>query len=267
MRSVLMALLLSVVAVFAGPSASPGSAQVSPFCELGQAPEFVFGFKALYDVLGDTMGSPTECEHANPENGDALQQTTSGLSFYRKSTNTPTFTNGFEHWALTSSGLVFWTGESIDPPANATPVAAPRPAGTAVQVVEVLDGETISVRIDRTVETLRLIGLDAPGVVDCFGPDASAWLRAQLTGQTVTLGTDASRGQRDASGRLLAYLWLSDGRNIGQLMIREGYAREDSYGPDYRYRDQFLAAQVEAQFGRRGLWGACVEGAPVAPPA
>ena len=44
--------------------------------------------------------------------GDSHQQTSSGLSFYRKRTNTPTFTNGSEHWALTRDGLVTWTGSS-----------------------------------------------------------------------------------------------------------------------------------------------------------
>jgi hypothetical protein len=38
------------------------------------------------------------------------------LAFWRKSTNTPTFTNGSEHWALTSDGPMTWTGANIDPP-------------------------------------------------------------------------------------------------------------------------------------------------------
>ncbi len=70
------------------------------------------------------MGTPVECEHTNPVNGDSLQQTTTGLAFYRKSTNTPTFTNGSEHWALTPTGTVYWTGGSIDPPPG-TGAAAP----------------------------------------------------------------------------------------------------------------------------------------------
>jgi hypothetical protein len=35
--------------------------------------------------------------------------------------NTPTFTTGFEHWALTAVGVVYWTGDSIDPPDSAQP--------------------------------------------------------------------------------------------------------------------------------------------------
>ncbi len=95
-----------------------------PYCGPGQVPEFVFGFAALADALGATMGEPTECQHTDPGSGDALQQTTTGLSFYRASTNTPTFTNGAEHWALTANGLVYWTGDSIDPPDDAQTVEA-----------------------------------------------------------------------------------------------------------------------------------------------
>ena len=76
----------------------------------------MFGFAFLKSLLGDVMGDPLECEHANPENGDTLQQTTTGLSFYRKSTNTATFTDGWSHWAWTTHGLVTWTGDAIDPP-------------------------------------------------------------------------------------------------------------------------------------------------------
>lgn len=104
----------------APPDAGPGAG--APFCAVGQVPAFVFGFAALSELLGPTMGQPTECEHTEAATGDAQQQTTQGLSFYRKSINTPTFTNGFEHWALTADGLVYWTGESIEPTPDAEPV-------------------------------------------------------------------------------------------------------------------------------------------------
>lgn len=98
--------------------ATTGSAALAaaPYCAEGQDAEFVFGFAFMKSQLGDTMGDPIECEHANPANGDTLQQTTAGLAFYRKSTNTPTFTDGWNHWAWTVDGLVTWAGARIDPP-------------------------------------------------------------------------------------------------------------------------------------------------------
>lgn len=104
----------------------PGaSAQTAPHCAPGQAPQFNFGFANLDDLLGPTMGEPVECPHPNPENGDVLQRTTAGLAFWRKATNTPTFTDGWEHWGLTEAGLVYWTGASIDPPPSAQSLAPP----------------------------------------------------------------------------------------------------------------------------------------------
>jgi len=102
----------------------PGGAiaAAAPFCAPNQSPAFAFGFATLSSQLGPVMGEPNECEHTNSANGDALQATTTSLAFYRKSTNTPTFTDGITHWALTSQGLVVWTGSSIDPPG--TPVVA-----------------------------------------------------------------------------------------------------------------------------------------------
>ncbi|MBI4492874.1 MAG: hypothetical protein HY690_08795 [Chloroflexi bacterium] len=119
--------LLVVIGVLLLASAPGASAQTAPYCRSGQTPQFVFGFKALSDNLGERMGQPLECEHSEATTGDTHQRTTRGLAFYRKATNTPTFTNGFEHWALDAIGLLYWTGDSIDPPASGA--ASPTPPG------------------------------------------------------------------------------------------------------------------------------------------
>jgi hypothetical protein len=88
---------------------------------------FVFGFANLKARLGDWMGDPSTCEFADPNGtGDVHQVTTAGLAFWRKSTNTPTFTDGWHHWALTTRGFLTWTGESIDP-SQAASVGQPHP--------------------------------------------------------------------------------------------------------------------------------------------
>ncbi len=72
--------------------------------------------------LGEMIGTPVTCEFADPSgSGDVLQQTSSGLAFWRKATNTLTFTDGNRHWALTSGGWVQWTGPSVDPPTAGGP--------------------------------------------------------------------------------------------------------------------------------------------------
>ena len=93
------------------------AAQIASECPAGVAPRFVFGFADLKAQIGEPMGEPVTCEFSDPNGtGDVHQRTTTGLAFWRKSSNTPTFTNGFEHWARTPNGWVTWTGAGIDPP-------------------------------------------------------------------------------------------------------------------------------------------------------
>jgi len=136
-------------------------------------------------------------------------------------------------------------------------------ATTPATVVRVVDGDTVHVQLaDGTSETLRLIGIDTPEVVDprkpvqCYGREASAHAHELLDGQAVTLELDPSQGERDKYGRLLAYVWLPDGRNFGETMLAEGYAYEYTYDEPYLYRDQFLAAQQSAMDAGLGLWAA-----------
>ena len=96
----------------------PGAAMAdsADYC-FGDTAQFRQGFLALARQLGPAMGEAITCEYADPNGtGDTLQQTTTGLAFYRKNTNTPTFTDGWNHWGQTGAGLVYWTGSSIDPP-------------------------------------------------------------------------------------------------------------------------------------------------------
>jgi hypothetical protein len=129
----ILGIMLTLGALFVMP-ASPALAQSAPFCAPGASPRFSNGFAALKASLGATMGDPVECEHNDGATGDVLQQTTTGLAFWRQSTNTPTFTDGYRHWALTSNGLLAWEGSSIDPPATA------RGAGSGAQAGPVQPG-------------------------------------------------------------------------------------------------------------------------------
>ena len=105
MRPIVAAALTLVLALASSP-ASPVSAQEAPFCQPRQSPQFAFGFAELKAELGAIMGEPVDCAHPNDEYGNVLQRTTTGLAFWRKATNTPTFTDGRRNWGLTASGLV-----------------------------------------------------------------------------------------------------------------------------------------------------------------
>ena len=94
--------------------------QTAPHCQVGEKPQFGLGFATLSIQLGPLMGNPTSCQYSDPSgSGDTLQDTDTGLAIYRVATNTATFTNGSDHWALVASTVVHWTGDALDPPVDA----------------------------------------------------------------------------------------------------------------------------------------------------
>jgi hypothetical protein len=106
----------------APPSSAPDPRLVdtAPHCQPGETPQFRLGFAALSARLGGSMGKPTSCPYGDSAgSGDTLQTTDTGLAIYRASSDITTFTNGSDHWALVAGQVVHWTGDSLDPPADA----------------------------------------------------------------------------------------------------------------------------------------------------
>ena len=133
------------------------------------------------------------------------------------------------------------------------------------EVVKVIDGDTIQVNVRGKTERIRLIGIDAPELVDprrpveCLGREAAEYTRELLRGKNVRIETDPSQDERDRYGRLLAYVFLEDGTHVNLELIRQGYAHEYTYETPYTFQSQFKQAQLEAQTQQKGLWapGAC----------
>ena len=127
--------------------------------------------------------------------------------------------------------------------------------GTA-HVDRVIDGDTISVRLDGDRYTVRLTGVDTPETthptrgVEPYGPEAADYTTARLTGATVRLDRDPAGDAQDGYGRILRYVMLPTGEHFNATLIREGYARAIRTFPYSRQRE-FL--QLEAQ-ARRGRW-------------
>jgi micrococcal nuclease len=129
--------------------------------------------------------------------------------------------------------------------------------GRAIAVVErVTDGDTVRlVGLGR----VRLIGIDTPevfGGVECYGREASAFAKRVLRpGRRVRyrLGIE----ERDRYGRLLAYVWLADGRLFNLLLAERGYATPLTIPPNVEFADRFVAAARRARRAGRGLWRAC----------
>jgi micrococcal nuclease len=129
--------------------------------------------------------------------------------------------------------------------------------GLVITVSRVVDGDTVEVipEVDDLTE-VRLIGVDTPETShptygeQPYGQQAKEFTVSQLEGERVALEFDMEKV--DQYGRLLAYLWLTDGRMFNEALLREGYAQMATFSPNVKYVERFREAQREAREANRG---------------
>jgi micrococcal nuclease len=133
------------------------------------------------------------------------------------------------------------------------------------QVVRVVDGDTIRVRLDGRTERVRYIGVDTPESVkpgtpvQCYAKRAAAANAALVAGRSVRLVGDVEH--RDRYGRLLAYVYREpDGAFVNAQLVRDGYARTLTIAPNVAHAQQFAQLAQTARRSGRGLWRACAMG-------
>jgi len=129
-------------------------------------------------------------------------------------------------------------------------------------VIKVIDGDTVILRLQGAIETVRLIGVDTPETVhptkpvECFGPEASAFTHSVLKPKTqVRVQRDVEA--RDRYQRLLVYLHLLDGTFINQELLRLGFARTMNITPNTAFATSFALIETAARKNQIGLWLKC----------
>lgn len=134
--------------------------------------------------------------------------------------------------------------------------------------IRVIDGDTIDVRVGGwltgEIYRVRLIGIDAPETkhprkgTEPYGRKAARELRKALEGRKVYLELDSEAV--DHYGRLLAYVYRSDGMDPQATLIRNGLARAVRYGRNNRHYFTYKQYEREAQKAGRGIWSGKREG-------
>lgn len=139
-------------------------------------------------------------------------------------------------------------------------------------LLKVIDGDTILVEYKGKKEHVRLIGIDTPesrlnrkawkdaekshediNNIIRAGREATLFVQSLVKpGEEIRLEFDAQI--RDRYGRLLAYVYLPDGRMLNEEILKAGYAQLLTYPPNVKYVDRFLKAYQEARKNNRGLW-------------
>ncbi len=125
------------------------------------------------------------------------------------------------------------------------------------RVVRVIDGDTIAVRIDKKVLTVRYIGINTrefkmPADSMIAGPtEAAEFNRALVLGQTVRLEMDQQ--EKDAQGRTLAYVYVGD-LMVNAEMVANGYAAVSITPPNAMHEDMLQQFQRQARLLKVGRW-------------
>lgn len=127
---------------------------------------------------------------------------------------------------------------------------------TEVVVKRVVDGDTLLLESGHRV---RLIGVDTPETkhpdrpAERLGHSAYRFTSELVGDGRVRLEFDRER--RDAYRRLLAYVYLPDGRMLNEEIIRAGYSEAKTTFPYRNDRKRLFAAAEElARRDQVGLW-------------
>lgn len=154
-------------------------------------------------------------------------------------------------------------GDTTDKMTPSNDADASDPDAGLGEVIRVVDGDTIVVRINGQEEKIRLIGINTPESVDprkpveCFGKEASKHAAELLPeGTAIRLVRDVEA--RDRYKRLLAYVYRKDdGLFVNLALINDGFAQPATYPPNVAHVEEFSAAAQVAREQNRGLWAAC----------
>ncbi|MEN3015171.1 MAG: thermonuclease family protein [bacterium] len=137
-------------------------------------------------------------------------------------------------------------------------------------VVQVIDGDTIKVKINNQIQTVRLIGIDTPESTENKKLTRDSQ-RTQLSEQQIIqMGLKSKQftknvitpivyleydiQKHDKYGRILAYVYLENGQMLNYILVKEGYAKVYTIPPNVKYQEKFIQAQKEAQTNQKGLW-------------
>ena len=127
-------------------------------------------------------------------------------------------------------------------------------------VTYVVDGDTLDVSLTTgRRERVRLIGIDTPERGECFGSSATARARRLALGKRAVLVGDATQDTRDRYGRLLAYVWLPRGKDLGYSLLVGGFAQVYVYERPFARLRVYRNGQAAARRSGRGAWRACRE--------
>lgn len=172
-------------------------------------------------------------------------------------------------WWLVAAALMIVLAGCTEPKTSSSPqtetettTEAPKIVGEQVEVVSVIDGDTMKVKYNGKVSSVRFLLIDAPEMhhktlgEQPFGKQAQTRNRELIDhAKVVSLEFDTTGGDKeDKYGRLLAYVY-ADGKSVQEQLIREGLVRVGYvYNKKAVHLQEYYKAQDEAKAEKRGIW-------------
>ncbi|MEI4769711.1 thermonuclease family protein [Psychrobacillus sp. FJAT-51614] len=128
-----------------------------------------------------------------------------------------------------------------------------------VELIEVIDGDTIKVNYNGNVETIRYLLIDTPETnhkqlgTQPLSDEAKYRNNEILNSGELTIEFDVGN-RLDDYGRMLAYIYI-DGVSVQESLLEEGLARVAYvFPPNTRYLDDFEKASKIAEKQKVGVW-------------
>lgn len=115
------------------------------------------------------------------------------------------------------------------------------------KVTAITDGDTIKVLINKQEERIRLNGIDCPERNQAFGTKAKEFVSDLVFGKTVLVESE----EIDRYGRILGWVYLEDGRNVNEELLKAGLAW---HYKQYNNDPRLAMMEMEARNAKRGLW-------------
>lgn len=124
-----------------------------------------------------------------------------------------------------------------------------------VKVAQVLDGDTV---ILSGGERVRLLGINTPEIETRYQSEqplarqAKQALAQRVEKRQVRMRVGAQA--RDHYGRTLAHLFLLDGADVQQALLKQGLAWAVAIPPNLKHLRRYAQAECEARRRRLGIW-------------
>ena len=130
-----------------------------------------------------------------------------------------------------------------------------------VQKIEVdlsrcVDGDTAHFIVHNEDVTVRFLSIDAPestNIIETFGKASAEYTCSRLENASVIELEFDRLADKDKYDRQLAWVWVDDTLLQADL-IQKGYAEVAYLYENYKYNNDLLELEKQAQSNRVGLW-------------